>query len=122
MILNAKFPQTISAARLLLQTDIPCICKVGGDFEIEFQAPLPEVLGFVEDWDRDMLDLRVPAGAGGRYTHYAYATLTLKEITKDVYLIVDLKMFDSDFGWCPVIEKSTYASPHTFDDSEDDGK
>ena len=120
--LNISLPKNLVTADLIRQKNIPCLCKVAKEFEIEFMDPLPEATGVVHGWDRRLLEERAVAGAGGLYTHYAFGLVTLDQVQPDVYRIVDLAFFNRIFGWCPILENGDYAPPGKFsdDDEEDD--
>ena len=118
MKLNIEFPRNMITEELLNQKNIPCFCKVSGDFQISFQEPLPEVAGKVSEWDRIKLEERALAGAGGEYTHYTNGMITLKEIGLTQYQIIDLSFFCRSYGWCTIIENGIYATPKDFWDEE----
>lgn len=103
---------------LLGQVKIPCLCKVSDKFEVHFFDTVPESDGIVADWDRDELELRAVAGAGGEYTHYAFSLITIDRVSEGVYNVLDLEMFYTTFGWCPVLMGGRYAPPGDFWDKE----
>lgn len=118
MKLRIDFPKNMITQELLGQVRIPCLCKVSDKFEIHFFNTIPESDGVVEDWDRRELELRAVAGAGGQYTHYAHGLITIKGAPDGAFRIVDLEMFYTTFGWCPVIIDGEYAPPGEFWDEE----
>ncbi len=118
MKLNIKFPNNLITDNLLKQKRIPCFCKISGEFEISFSETVPESSGIVSDWDRKELELRAVAGAGGQYTHYAHGLITLEKAETDTYKIIDLEMFYTNFGWCPILRNGEYAPPGDFWDEE----
>lgn len=119
--LRISLPVNLAAADMVRQKNIPCLCRVAKEFEIEFLDPLPEATGVVFRWDRRMLEERAVAGAGGPYSHYAFGLVTLDQLEPDIYWIVDLAFFNRIFGWCPILENGAYAPPGKFtDDDEDD--
>ena len=121
MILNINFPDNLITASLLQQRNIPCICRVSTIFEISFQSPLPEAAGTVDGWDRKEIDDRAPAGAGGKYTHYALSQVTLKIVAPNQYQINDLAFFNRTVGWCPIVVDGELSEAGLFwDDEEDD--
>lgn len=120
--LNIDFPHNLTVIELLQQKNIPCLCRVAKDFEIVFQAPLPEAVGVVHGWDRTLLEERAVAGGGGRYTHCAFATITMEKVQAGMYQIHDLALFYTGFGWCPVLVDGEYAPPGNFWDKEDDDR
>lgn len=65
MKLKIELPQSLLISKLIKQSDIPCLCRVSGGFEMVFQDPLPDAVGEVLEWDRNKLEQRVPAGGGG---------------------------------------------------------
>ena len=106
---------------MVRQKNIPCLCKVAKEFEIEFLDPLPAATGSVQGWDWQLLAQRAVAGVGGMYTHYAFGTVTMQPCRANVYRITDLTMFNTTFGWCQVLENGEYSPPGKFhDDDEDD--
>ena len=118
MKLNIVFPESMKTEQLLMQERIPCVCKISKNFEISFSDIIPEAIGTVLEWDREELELRAVAGAGGRYTHYANSLITLAALEPDVYNIMSLDFFYVNFGWCAVISKGEYAPPGKFWDDE----
>lgn len=118
MRLEIDFADNLITDELLMQTQIPCFCKVSNKFEISFSDTVPESSGVVLDWDRKELELRAVAGAGGRYTHYANSLITLKRIGENVFEIVDFSMFHRSYGWCVVLLNGAYAPPGNFWDKE----
>ena len=118
MKLNINFPDNLITDELLRQERIPCMCKISKEFEISFSDTIPESSGIVSEWDRKELELRAVASAGGKYTHYAFGLITLKEIGLGVYKIIDLEMFYRNFGWCVILKGGEYAPPGNFWDEE----
>jgi hypothetical protein len=118
MMLRIKFPENLITEQLVVQEDIPCLCRVSKEFEVVFEDPLPEVTGVVAGWDRKMLEQRAPAGAGGRYTHYVPGRITLRKVEGDEFVIVSLSFFYCSFGWCPILEGNEYATPKPIWDEE----
>lgn len=122
LYLHIDLPKNLISEELVRQKNIPCFCKVAKEFEIEFLDPLPEATGVVQDWDWKLLHERVISGVGGLYTHYTFGMVTLEVAQPGVYKIIDLAMFDTGFGWCPVLQDGKYSPPGKFydDDDEDD--
>jgi hypothetical protein len=118
--LHISLPKNLITADLVRQKNIPCLCKVAKDFEIEFMDPLPEATGVVQGWDRLLLEERAIAGVGGAYTHYTFGLVTLDQIEPNVYKIVDLAFFNRIFGWCPILKDGEYTPPGKFSDDEDE--
>ncbi|WP_123533462.1 hypothetical protein [Pseudomonas fluorescens] len=118
MKLNISFPANLITDDLLKQQRIPCLCKVSTQFEISFSDTVPESSGVVTGWNRQELELRAVAGAGGPYTHYANSLITLRKIGQDLYEIIDLEMFYRSFGWCAVLRNGQYAPPGNFWEEE----
>ncbi|MDQ4629831.1 hypothetical protein [Janthinobacterium lividum] len=118
--LNIDFPQDLTVVEMLQQKSIPCFCRVAKDFEIIFQSPLPESVGVVQGWDSALLEERAVAGGGGRYTHYAFAMITLEKFQANVYKINDLSLFYTSFGWCPILINGEYAPPGNFWDNDEE--
>jgi hypothetical protein len=108
LTLKVHFPKNLITKTLLEQARIPCLSRIGRDFEILFQSPLPEAGGLVEGWTFEAIDSRVPAGVGGQYRHYAFSTVTLAPLGDDAYSIVQLAFFNRAVGWCPIIENGDY--------------
>ena len=121
LYLHINFPKNLISAVMVRQEKIPCICRVGREFEVIISEPLPEALGVVQGWDRDLLEERAMAGGGGQFTHYENGTITLEEVQPNIYKIVDLALFYARFGWCPILENGKYSPPGNFwDDEEED--
>lgn len=118
MKLNISFPKNMHTEKLLRQERIPCVCKISKEFEIYFSDTVPEASGVVSEWDRNELELRAIAGGGGQYTHYANSLITLREIEPNVYKVIGLEMFYTNFGWCVVLRDGEYAPPGNFWDEE----
>lgn len=113
--LRIHFPENWWTARLVVLKAIPCVCRVGREFEIVFREPLPiEAQGTVEGWDPDEINKRAPAGVGGTYTQNSCAHITLHATGTDLYQITDLSMFVEGLGWCPIVESGEYAPPGEF--------
>ena len=111
MLLRISIPQNLRNEWLLSQEDVPCVCYVCGSFEIHLEEPLLAAVGTVEDWSHEELDYRVPAGAGGRLTHFKHAKMTLRPHSDGVYAVWALSMFNGRFGWMPVVREGVYAEP-----------
>jgi hypothetical protein len=118
MRLKIELPRNLLAQQLVRQSDIPCVCRIGRTFEIRLDAPLPPAVGTVEDWDRDALEERAPAGAGGEWTHHRNGRITLRPVAEGVYEIEHLALFYEGFGWVPVIVDSVDAQPMQLWDEE----
>lgn len=113
MYLNIVLPQNLGTQLMLDRPHIPCFCKIGGSkFELSFHDPLPEATGLIYEWDIKKVDQRVPAGAGGAYTHYCFATVSLKRTDRNQYKIIDLTFFKTSYpGWFPIIQDGEWAEP-----------
>lgn len=120
MKLHIHFPKNLVTESLLRQKKIPCLCRIGKNFEILFQHPLPEALGTVEGWDIEEVLKRAPAGAGGQYTYYSFSAVTLREIKSNLYQIIDWDLFNRSVGWCHILVNGEYAPPGNFGDDEED--
>lgn len=120
MILQIKFPDNLVTGSLCKQKDIPCTVQISNKFEILFSIVIPNTIGIVQEWDRQLLEERAIASAGGIYTHNEPALITLSKRTEDSYDIVELSIFYNDFGWCPVIRNKEYAIPNQFWDNDDE--
>ena len=104
MQLTIKLPDNLIVKDLLEKKNIPCLGKIKGLlFEIEFLYPLPQATGTVDGWTHEEIDERVPAGAGGEYTHYSFTQITLRSVGGDIYDVVDLSFFNFIRGWLPVL-------------------
>lgn len=119
MKLHISFPDNLISEDLLKQKKIPCLIKISKNFEVHFFDTMPDVSGLVSDWDRDELERRAVASAGGKYTHFARSLITLKEYESDIYEILDLDMFYRSFGWCQVVVNGEYAPPGKFWDNDE---
>ncbi|MFJ5503261.1 hypothetical protein ACIPUO_03480 [Pectobacterium carotovorum] len=120
MILEINFPDNLITGLLSEQKNIPCTIKVSDKFEVIFSTVVPCTAGIMREWDRQLLEERAIARAGGVYTHDEPALITLNKKTKDSYEVVDLYVFYNDFGWCPVIKDREYAVPNQFWDSDEE--
>ncbi len=88
-------------------------------FPSRIQSPNhPESSGIVSGWNREELERRAIAGAGGQYTHYANSLITLSKMSEGLYQIIDLEMFYRSFGWCIVFRDGQYAPAGNFWDDE----
>ncbi|WP_426170630.1 hypothetical protein [Pseudoduganella sp. R-34] len=121
LYLQIDLPKNLSSEEVTRQKNIPCLCKVAEEFEIEFLDPLPGSTGVVQGWDWKLLHERVISGIGGLYTHYTFGMVTLEIAQPGIYKIIDLAMFDTSFGWCPVLENGEYGPPGKFYDEDDIG-
>ncbi|WP_130099354.1 hypothetical protein [Siccibacter turicensis] len=120
MILKVDFPDNLITGSLAQQKNIPCTIKVADEFEVIFSTVIPPTTGIMHEWNRQLLEERAIAKAGGAYTHNEPALITLGNKTKDTYEIIDLQVFYNDFGWCPVIKGGEYAVPNQFWDSDEE--
>lgn len=111
MLLKITVPQNMRNAQLLRQSQIPCLCYIGRDFEVHLTQPLDSTVGKVEDWSESEIAVRAPAGGGGKWTHVKHARITLGAVAEGVYEIIELSMFYEAYGWLPVISQSEYATP-----------
>ena len=118
MMLLIDFPQNMVTKDLLGQVEIPCLCKVSDKFEVHFFDSTPESDGLIVEWDRRELELRAVPGVGGEYSHHALGLITIREVSEGTYEVVDLELFSSMFGWCPVMISGQYAPPGRFWDKE----
>ena len=79
---------------------------------MSFLHPLPEATGLIQDWDSDKIDQRAPAGGGGTYTHFGFATVTLRQVDKENYKIFDLSLFETTYpGWFPIMKDGKWVDP-----------
>ncbi|WP_288821598.1 hypothetical protein [uncultured Leclercia sp.] len=120
MILQINFPDNLVTGLLSEQKNIPCTIKVSDKFEVIFSTVIPCTVGIIYEWDRQLLEERAIAKAGGVYTHNEPALITLNKKTEDSYEVVELHVFYNDFGWCPVIKDGGYAIPNQFWDSDEE--
>ena len=111
MKLIINFAKDLLSQSLVQQKNIPCLCKIGINFEVHFPCLQYEKFGLVEDWDRKELEWRAPAGAGGAWTHHRCCLISLEPVSDGVYKIEDLSMFYEDMGWLPVLKNSIYVTP-----------
>ncbi len=109
MLLKIEIPQNLVNQQLLRQSDIPCVCYIGKSFEVRFESPLTAAVGTVDDWDRKAVEERVPAGAGGHWTHCRHSRMTLRAMSDGIYEVRELAMFYEAHGWLPVIHDGVYA-------------
>ncbi len=109
MILIISFPDKLRTEAILEQANIPCFVRKGkGDAELWFDEPLQVARGTLKGWDRRAVEERVPAGAGGEFTYYSYAQVTLQRVDVEEYEIVSMKIFDEERGWCQLIDGSRF--------------
>jgi hypothetical protein len=108
MRLKIQLPNNLIVKELVKQKNIPCLLRVASEFEVVFQDPLPGVIGTIEGWDRQALEGRAEAGAGGQYTHYAFGMISIENIGQNEYQIIDLSMFFEVHGWCPILMGGEY--------------
>lgn len=107
-MMTIKFlPHEAVSRSVVRQQRIPCLCRVSNDFEILFQAPLPEAGGQVVGWSRSELEIHVVEGVG-QYEHTVNGLVTLQEQDDGSYGIVELEMFYGGFGWVPLISAGRY--------------
>lgn len=106
---QAKFEDDLHTENMLKTTQIPCLCKIAENFEIDFLVTYPLVTGIVTGWEYKEIDLRVSAGAGGEYLHYKYGLITISKLEDNLYIIENLSMFESVRGWLSVIENRMYS-------------
>jgi len=106
---NVHFEDNLYTKKILEVNDIPCVCKISSTFEIEFLEAVPQVTGKVLNWTHKDIDARVPAGAGGDYTHYNFGIISISKLDNNLYIIEKLSMFDLwSGGWIKVIENREY--------------
>jgi hypothetical protein len=117
--LHISFPDNLTTEIMLNLKNIPCICRIGAEFEILFEDPLQVAHGIVTNWDRDKIDERAPAGTGGEYTHYCFGTVSLTKSGADTYDVADLAFFNIAVGWCRILKDGTYQPPGQFWDQEE---
>ncbi len=108
--LTASFSDNLYTEMILEADRMPCLCKISRIFEIEFLVANPQVIGVVEDWNHRDIDMRVPAGAGGKYTHYSYGLISISKKETDRYIIENLSIFVLGMGWIEVIESREYTN------------
>jgi hypothetical protein len=118
MIINIVFPSNLTSTSLIQQKNIPCLCRIGKIFEIVFQDPLPNVIGRVTTWDHVKFNECAPSGAGGVYTHYSPAQISIESEELELYRVITLYLFYEDLGWCSVIENGEYSEAGAFWDEE----
>ncbi|WP_148661474.1 hypothetical protein [Roseateles chitosanitabidus] len=106
LILKAQFPKDYFARELNSLPHIPCVCRIGGGrFLVEFSEPLIEVEGEVLEFDISDIDRCAPAGGGGEYIHYSFATITLIPEKEDLFVVRDLSFFKGVApGWFSIIK------------------
>ncbi len=119
MEIELSIVKNLVTSSLLEQRDIPCICRIAREFEIDFVSPLPEAHGVVGNWDLTKINERAPAGAGGKYIHYCFGKLSLARTEGDKYQIIELSFFNRAVGWCPIIIDGEYGPVGSFWDEEE---
>lgn len=123
MILNVDFSREVihigESITFKEISDIPCLCKVRGNkFLVEFITTYTKIEGTLRNWSLNALNDRAPSGAGGEYTYYKYALISIKYIDEANYKVLSLSLFFNDHGWLPFIENEEYATPKQFWDDE----
>jgi len=105
----AEFEDNLYTEKLLEVEKVPCLCRISKIFEIDFLVANPQSTGIVTNWNHKDIDLRIPAGAGGKYTHYSYGLITLLKEQTGIYIIKNLEMFDLwENGWKQIIQDCEY--------------
>ncbi|MBV8634887.1 MAG: hypothetical protein JO002_10390, partial [Burkholderiaceae bacterium] len=99
------------ARQMIAQKNIPCVCRIGEQFELLFQEPLPEIAGVVPEWNKRRLWQLVAPGGGGIYTYFHPALVTLACEEGPRYLVIELSLFDRNVGWQRVILNGEYVEP-----------
>lgn len=108
MWVEFRIEQNLASQWLLKQKDIPCICRIGREFEIDFVEPLPAAHGKVGDWDLQEICNRALPSVGGTYTHYSNARITVSTAANDRYDILDFAIFNSTVGWRQILLDREY--------------
>jgi hypothetical protein len=116
--LHINIPDNLVNRQLLAQKDIPSVCLIGTTFEVHLQAPLTKAVGTVQDWDRQSIEDRAPAVAGGNWTHHRNSLITLRAVSAGVYEILDLAVFYEAHGWLKILADGAYAPPQDLWDEE----
>lgn len=104
------FEDNLYTQMLLESEKVPCLCKISDNFYIDFLESVPQVTGRVLNWRHVDIDLRVPAGAGGKYLHYKYGLITISDKQGNIYIIEELEMFVLGGGWISVIKGRDYTN------------
>jgi hypothetical protein len=120
MILHIDFKGFFLSDSLVKQEKIPCLIQVSENFNILFPELFPSVIGTISDWDWSLLDERAPGRVGGDYTHQEPGMITLNELSKNTYQVIDLHVFYPLHGWCKIIENKEYATPNNFYGNDED--
>ncbi|WP_431104647.1 hypothetical protein [Roseateles noduli] len=123
LILRIDVPDDVPHQTLLGHENIPCICRVDGTgFSVSFVPPLPAMSGFVEGWERQMVELRAPAMGGATVTFNCNGLISLRSMSSGKYSIQKLSFFVEAYpGWFPIVEDGVWATPvsrHTAEDLE----
>ncbi|CAM9350901.1 hypothetical protein [Acinetobacter bereziniae] len=106
---NVNFDDNLYTKKILEVNNVPCLCKISSTFEIDFLEAIPQVTGKVLNWNHKDIDARIPAGAGGDYTHYKFSMISISKMDKNLYIIEKLSMFDLwSGGWINIIENREY--------------
>lgn len=116
MILSIKVPEDLRINEMLKRTDIPCFCKVNTKFLLIFDFDPFLLEGEILEWDIRKMNLLSPSLAGGNYTYYNHAMVSLDKLSEDKYKASSLKLFESTLGWCPIIIDGEYAPEPEYDE------
>ncbi|MGL4283694.1 MAG: hypothetical protein ACRCSI_08795 [Eubacterium aggregans] len=122
LFLHIYFPDNLVSEKMVLQKKIPCFCRISGSrlFEIEFFEPLPSAIGVIEGWSPELINERVSAGGGGKYTHYCFSVVSLEQIDSNIYGITSLDFFDEMSGWISIIDNGEWSKPQLHSQGEID--
>ncbi|WP_169806117.1 hypothetical protein [Roseateles chitosanitabidus] len=112
-IWRVEVPGSLLHHGLFKCEDIPCVCRVDeSGFSVSVVAPLPQMKGPVEGWDRKQLELRAPAMGGSHVTFNCPGLISVKHLDGDRYQIRKLSFFVIGYpGWFPIVENEVWAEP-----------
>ena len=89
---TVNFDDNLYTKKILEVNNVPCLCKISSTFEIDFLEAIPQVTGKVLNWNHKDIDARIPAGAGGDYTHYKFSMISISKMDKNLYIIASLEL------------------------------
>ncbi|MGP4826284.1 hypothetical protein ACTXGE_00130 [Psychrobacter sp. T6-4] len=108
-------PEDLRLNELIKREDIPCFCKINNKFILTLDFDPYVLEGEMVDWDVERLNLLFPSGAGGEYTYYNHAMISIEKCAENQYEVRSLKFFKAYFGWMPIIIDGEYAPNPDYD-------
>lgn len=116
MILSICILTDLRINELIKREDIPCFCKIDAKFTLTFDFNPFLLTGEILEWDTERMTLLYPSGAGGKYTHYNHAMVSIDKVSENQYKVISLKFFEAYLGWCSIIVDGEYAPEREYDE------